>query len=111
MKPSKAVGMGCDRRCAGWVRCPSAPRVVFGRALLGCLLSLGYAANGNAQDASELQAQIERQRAENQALKDKIEQFERVLKTDVCKNPDAAKLLDEEPPAAPPPEPAAPPGK
>jgi len=84
---------------------------VFGHALLGFLLSLGYAADGFAQDASELQAQIERQRAENQALKNRIEQFERVLKTDVCKNPDAAKLLDEEPPAAPPPEPAAPPDK
>jgi cell division protein FtsB len=66
---------------------------------------------GRAQDASELQTQIEAQRAENQALKNKIEQFERVLKTDVCKNPEAAKLLDEEPPAAPPPEPATPQSK
>jgi cell division protein FtsB len=86
-------------------------RAAFGYPLLGFALNCTYAVDGLAQEASELQAQIERQRAENQALKDRIEQFERVLKTDVCKNPEAAKLLDEEPPAAPPPEPAAPQGK
>ena len=67
-----------------------------------CLLPAGAVAS---PDAAELQAQIERQRAENQALKAKIDQFEQVLKTDVCNNPEAAKLLEAEAKAEPP-EPA-----
>jgi hypothetical protein len=111
MKPSKAVVVGFDPRRARVSGSRSVLRAAFGYPLFGFVLNCAYAVDGLAQEASELQAQIERQRSENQALKNKIEQFERVLKTDVCKNPEAAKLLDEEPPAAPPPEPATPQGK
>lgn len=103
MKPGN---VGCDdheprhERCLGGCACG---RTALGFPVLALALSLAYSSDGRAQDASELQAQIERQRAENQALKTRIEQFEQVLKTDVCKNPEAAKLLDEEPPAASPP--------
>ncbi|MDF9392544.1 MULTISPECIES: hypothetical protein [Methylococcus] len=47
-----------------------------------------------AEDAPSLQEQIERQRAENETLKAKIARIEQVLKTDVCSNPEAAKLLE-----------------
>ncbi|QXP83113.1 hypothetical protein ABZN20_00155 [Methylococcus sp. ANG] len=47
-----------------------------------------------AEDAPSLQERIERQRAENEALKAKIARIEQVLKTDVCSNPEAAKLLE-----------------
>jgi hypothetical protein len=47
-----------------------------------------------AEDASSLQEQIEKQRSENEVLKAKIARIEQVLKTDVCSNPDAAKLLE-----------------
>jgi hypothetical protein len=47
-----------------------------------------------AQDTPGLQAQIEKQKAENEALKAKIARIEQVLKTDVCSNPEAAKLLE-----------------
>ncbi|MBM4201367.1 MAG: hypothetical protein FJ189_08780 [Gammaproteobacteria bacterium] len=111
MKTAKGVGVGCDPRRGRGPGSRSVLRAAFGFPLFGFVLICTYAVDGLAQEASELQAQIERQRTENQALKDRIEQFERVLKTDVCKNPEAAKLLDEEPPAAPPPEPATPQGK
>ncbi|UZR28946.1 hypothetical protein [Methylococcus mesophilus] len=47
-----------------------------------------------AQDGPSLQEQIEKQKAENEALKAKIARIEQVLKTDVCSNPEAAKLLE-----------------
>ncbi|QJD30046.1 hypothetical protein [Methylococcus geothermalis] len=47
-----------------------------------------------AQDAPSLREQIEKQKAENEALKAKIARIEQVLKTDVCSNPEAAKLLE-----------------
>ncbi|MEW6039201.1 MAG: hypothetical protein AB1648_13265 [Pseudomonadota bacterium] len=51
---------------------------------------LGVAAEG----APSLQEQIEKQRSENEALKAKIARIEQVLKTDVCSNPEAARLLE-----------------
>ncbi|MGI2323997.1 MULTISPECIES: hypothetical protein [unclassified Methylococcus] len=47
-----------------------------------------------AQDGPSLQEQIEKQKAENEALKAKIARIEQVLKTDVCSNPEAARLLE-----------------
>lgn len=61
-------------------------------AMLATMVSGGIA----AQEAPDLQQQIERQKAENEALRAKIAKFEQVLKTDVCTNPEAGKLLEED---------------
>lgn len=57
-----------------------------------------------AQEAKTVQQQLEEQKAGNEALRARIANLEAVLKSDVCANPEAAKLLGEEgaaPPAAP----------
>lgn len=57
-----------------------------------------------AQEAKTVQQQLEEQKAKNEALRARIAKLEEVLKSDVCANPEAAKLLGEEgasPPAAP----------
>lgn len=58
----------------------------------------------DAQEAKTVQQQLEEQKAKNEALRARIAKLEEVLKSDVCANPEAAKLLGEEgtaPPAAP----------
>ena len=57
-----------------------------------------------AEEAKTVQQQLEEQKAGNEALRARIAKLEEVLKSDVCANPEAAKLLGEEgatPPAAP----------
>lgn len=57
-----------------------------------------------AEEAKTVQQQLEEQKAKNEALRARIAKLEEVLKSDVCANPEAAKLLGEEgtvPPAAP----------
>jgi len=49
-----------------------------------------------AENATDIQRQIEAQRTENEQLKEKIATIEKVLKTDVCSNPEAAKLLESD---------------
>lgn len=76
------------------------------RPMLGVVMLLGFgdAVCMAAEEAPDIQKQIEQQKAENEALRAKIAKFEQVLKTDVCSNPEAAKLLEEDkaepPPAA-----------
>ena len=56
-----------------------------------------------AEEAKTVQQQLEEQKATNEALRARIAKLEEVLKSDVCANPEAAKLLGEDaaPPAAP----------
>lgn len=71
---------------------------------LAMLLGPASLARTAAEEAPGIEKQIEQQKAENEALRAKIAKFEQVLKTDVCSNPEAAKLLEEDkaepPPAA-----------
>ena len=82
-----------------------------GRFLLGLILNATMAVPVYAENAEEIQKKIEAQRAENEQLKAQIAKLEQVLKTDVCANPDAAKLLeaDEGGTTTPAPEAAEPP--
>lgn len=66
----------------------------FGSLLLGLALIASHALPAYAEDAEEIQKKIQAQRAENEQLKAKIAKLEQVLKTDVCANPEAAKLLE-----------------
>lgn len=60
------------------------------------VLALAMAAvTGAAAEGPSLQEQIEKQKTENEALKAKIAKIEQVLKTDVCSNPEAARLLEK----------------
>jgi hypothetical protein len=49
-----------------------------------------------AESSTDIQQKIEAQRAENVKLKEKIAEIEKVLKTDVCSNPEASKLLESD---------------
>lgn len=88
---SMAVTRFCNRRILSLV-----VTIMLGPIYSGC---------ATAEEAVALQQQIETQKAVNEALRAKIAKFEQVLKTDVCSNPEAAKLLEEEK-SAPPPGPA-----
>jgi hypothetical protein len=59
-------------------------------------IGAGYISSVFAESATDIQKQIEAQRVENEQLKEKIATIEKVLKTDVCSNPEAAKLLESD---------------
>jgi hypothetical protein len=83
----------------------------IGKFFLGLSLIASFTAPVSAEDAEDIQKKIQAQRAENEQLKAKIAKLEQVLKTDVCANPEAAKLLeaDEGGTTTPAPEAAEPP--
>lgn len=51
---------------------------------------------GRSQEAKSLQDQLAEQQAANEALRSRITKLEEVLKSDVCTNPEAEKLLEQE---------------
>ncbi len=58
-----------------------------------CLVSLPAQTQTSPELATSLEEQLAAQQAKNETLRRRIAALEEVLKTDVCKNPDAAKLL------------------
>lgn len=64
---------------------------------------LGYTpvlAQEQTDQAASLEEQLAAQQAKNEALQRRIASLEAVLKTDVCQNPEAQKLVDGDPEAA-----------
>ena len=66
-------------------------------AAVVAILGAGLPVPAAAQTAREVvQQQLKEQEARNEALKQRIEKLEAILKTDICANPEAAELLLKE---------------
>lgn len=71
---------------------------MFGATVVIFAAALGLGvAPGLAQESREqLEQQLKEQQARNEALKERIAKLEAVLKTDVCNNPEAEAILNQE---------------
>jgi cell division protein FtsB len=69
-------------------------------ASLAVLLGLAVAPVAAQESREQLEQQLKEQQAKNEALKERIAKLEAVLKTDVCTNPEAEAILNQERKAA-----------
>lgn len=68
--------------------------LVLASVMLAASAGTGVAADQPTREA--LEQQLQEQQAKNQALKQRIEKIEALLKTDVCANPAAAEAVLKE---------------
>jgi len=74
----------------------SNPQVISALLVTGWLVMAPAAlAQSPTEEAASLQEQLAAQQARNEELRRRIAALEEVLQTDVCKNPEAVKLLRE----------------